>query len=92
MDHKALMGERHDVLVLVEGPQGVQAAEWVVALLGPAALETLALAHLQEALLGHALFPPAAAAAAAPPPPPPQVRTSQLDPVSFFFFLFFFVL
>lgn len=57
------LGERHHVLVLVECPQGVQAAERVFALLGPAALKTLALGRLQEALLGHALFALAAATA-----------------------------
>lgn len=49
--------EKDDVSLLVEAPEGVEAAERVVAFLLSASVETLALGRLQEALLGHALFP-----------------------------------
>lgn len=45
------------VSVLVEAPEGVQATERVVTFFPPGPVETLTLRRLQEALLGHTLFP-----------------------------------
>lgn len=45
------------VSVLAEAPEGVQAAEGVVAVVPPDRVETPSLSRLQEALLGHSLFP-----------------------------------
>lgn len=49
--------ERVDVSLLVEAPEGVEAAERVIAFLPSASVETLALGGLQKTLLGHSLFP-----------------------------------
>lgn len=50
-------GQKGSLSDLVEAPEGVQAAERVVAFLLSAPVETLTLRWLQEALLGHPLLP-----------------------------------